>query len=655
MLGLSIGLRALIANELAMRVAGNNLANAGTRGYTRQDVLFSPTVGYDTAAGRGIGSGVEAREVRRLIDDLLQARIRSQAQVAGRLDVKSAWLRDVESVFGEPSENGIAASIGEFFGALSAVSARPEDLETRHALVGVATSLSESLNLTATRLDVLRLQAAGTLESRIGELHEISERIAALNVEIAALEGGGRAANALRDQRDVALEDLSRLVDSRAVAERDGSITVLVAGRTLVAHGRAGRLELGPGASGELEISIAGSTRPLSSPGGEIQALLEVATRTIPDARASLDRLASRLVSEVNRAHATGVPLGGAFTQLVSAPVGDPAAALEALGVEAGDLFVNVTNAATGASVRTRLSIDPATASLSDFAAALDGVANLDAEIDAAGRLRLRAAAGHTFDFGRSLDPNPDDAAGFGTSVPSLSGAYTGGANARWRFVAEGDGTIGVTPSLRVRVLDEAGSTVALLDVGQGYAAGTELEVADGVRVAFGAGSIAASALDEFSTDLLAEPDTAGVLGALSLNAFFTGSNAGDIAVAASVAASPALVAAGDGAGPTDNRNALRLAALSEDSLEALSFASFSQFYGSLVQGVGFEARRSDQLRESQTALMATLEERRDEQSGVSIDEEAANLIQFQRNYQAAARFIQIVNESIDELIALVR
>ncbi len=659
MLGLSIGLRALIANELALNIAGNNIANASTPGYSRRDVLFSPVAGVDSFGSFSSGGGVEAREVRRLVDDLLSSRLRGQSQVLGRLDLRSKWLRDVESAFGEPGEGGVSALLDGFFAKLSAASARPDDSEARFAVVGAAVSLTESINLVANRLDSLRLQASQALAAKVGELNGLAERIAQLNGTISTLVGTGQKPHALLDERDRALAELSRLVDTRVISERDGSVTVLVGGRLLVARGRASDLESVEGTNGTASLALSGSTRPLNPQGGELQALLEIASGTIPETRAALDDLASELAFEVNRIHTTGVPSSGAFSRLEAAfSVARPSAPLRSstpFPIAAGDLYVAVTDTSTGAIVRSRIAIDPDTTTLEGLAAALDAISRLDASIDGSGRLQIRAESGYSFDFSRRLDRDPLDSGAFGDVAVALDGAYTGVKNDRFRFVAEGDGEVGVTPGLRVRVLDAGGSTVALLDVGEGYSPGSFLDAGRGLSVSFGPGSISATSGDEFSTDVLSDPDETGVLAALGLNSFFAGSTATDLAVAASVRSAPAQFASSDAGEPGDNSNSARLARLGDESLESLGFASLPRYFASVVSGVGFEVRRAEQLRESQEALLTTLEERRDEVSGVSIDEEAANLIQFQRNYQAAARYIQVVNEALDELIALVR
>ncbi len=150
--------------------------------------------------------------------------------------------------------------------------------------------------------------------------------------------------------------------------------------------------------------------------------------------------------------------------------------------------------------------------------------------------------------------------------------------------------------------------------------------------------------------------DTSGILASLGINTFFTGDNAYTLAVHPWVQGHPEAIAAGlfaaDGSrAPGDNRNALALAGLESAPLgpDGLTFAAA---YQNLVTVLGLDAEEAGQQARYFTALVDQLTQMRDAVSGVSLDEELANLIKFQRAFQAAARLISVADELYQTILA---
>lgn len=134
---------------------------------------------------------------------------------------------------------------------------------------------------------------------------------------------------------------------------------------------------------------------------------------------------------------------------------------------------------------------------------------------------------------------------------------------------------------------------------------------------------------------------------------FFSGTGADDIAISADIQGNLASIAAANAAdSPGDGRNALALAGL-ENSVITIGAASttLSEFYKSMVSELGVEINGASNLADNQEVLVQYLERQRESYSGVSMDEEAANLIKFQRAYQAAARIVTAFDEMLDTII----
>lgn len=147
--------------------------------------------------------------------------------------------------------------------------------------------------------------------------------------------------------------------------------------------------------------------------------------------------------------------------------------------------------------------------------------------------------------------------------------------------------------------------------------------------------------------------DTSGILAAVGLNTFFSGSTANDIRVRDNVVDNPALFAASLGGIAGDTENALRLANFANTGLESIDGRSISEFYAGIVADVSQGAANTSAVAEGYRVYSNTLESQHLSIAGVNLDEEALKMLSYQRSYQAAARYIQTVNELLDVMLSL--
>jgi flagellar hook-associated protein 1 FlgK len=139
------------------------------------------------------------------------------------------------------------------------------------------------------------------------------------------------------------------------------------------------------------------------------------------------------------------------------------------------------------------------------------------------------------------------------------------------------------------------------------------------------------------------------------MNTFYSGTDARDIAVSAAVKADPRLVAAAKNGQPADNQTALAVAQLESQAVAGLKGATLKDAYAGMVNGVAVEAAAAKTNSEASHAVNDTLVAQREALSGVSMDEEAINLMRQQRAFQGASRLISVVNELMDTVMGLVR
>lgn len=148
--------------------------------------------------------------------------------------------------------------------------------------------------------------------------------------------------------------------------------------------------------------------------------------------------------------------------------------------------------------------------------------------------------------------------------------------------------------------------------------------------------------------------DSSGVLASLGINTLFIGGNAFDIGVNPVATQQPALVAAALGHAPADNRTALAIAALRDQGVDDLSGFSLTDYWNRHVEDFAIRLGRAREAVESDTVVRENLEAQQQAVSGVNADEEAVKLIQYQRVYQASARFIAVVDELYRTLLGLI-
>jgi len=154
-----------------------------------------------------------------------------------------------------------------------------------------------------------------------------------------------------------------------------------------------------------------------------------------------------------------------------------------------------------------------------------------------------------------------------------------------------------------------------------------------------------------FLSDSTGAGDTSGFLSSIGLNTFFKGSDASSIAVSDTIANDPNKISTGKTLAPHDNTNVLEIIATRDQV--TTDGATFENYYSSMIGDLGVERQENTSRQETQELIIKTLEERQQAESGVSFDEEAVNLLKYQRGYQACAKFINVIDTLIETLIGL--
>ncbi len=657
----SIGISGLYAAKKALEVIGNNIANAATEGYHRERIELSPSLPVREGSVL-FGRGVEVESVTRLIDGLLEKEILRQDCLLGHVDRELVTLRTIESALGELSgeDGGLNEAIDRFFTALQDLSAHPRDAIRQNQAVSDAEAMAGQFRTLGEFLSTLETQLRLETENVVDSINALTSQIAGLNESIQAAEIGGGSANNLCDQRDRLIGDLAELIGLETQSRPYGVVDVNVAGIPVVMGASTLELEVGLDESAKLGISVAGAaTYHTDIAGGKIGGLLSLKNELVSDVHTDLDSLAKAIIQQINQYHVQGVGSEGSFTELTGWVVPDADtefADYSDPSVVDGSIFIRITNTLTGVVTREEVTVDADAGgdTLTTLKDAIDALSGVSASI-VSSKLHIQADGGYKFDFSPAVlsSPESDTLNLSGTPPPtvSVSGIYTGTSKDTFTFTVSGTGPVG-NDTLQLVVTDSGDNTVATLNVGSGYAAGDKLDIGNGIKIVLTTGNLVAD--DSFQVEAFGNTDTSGVLAAVGINTFFSGSSADDMAVCSAVSAAPGRVAAALGGDMTDNTNALRMAAVKDQTISSLSSLTCGDFYRRVVTSVGQKISTRQVRQDNIEQMVQNLGDRRSDISGVDINEEAAELLVFEQMFQAMAKYIAIVQSSMVSLMEVI-
>ncbi len=342
-----IGRRAIHVQQRGAHVTGQNIANANTEGYSRQMVnmkaLVPPAVpGVATPPGYGVSVSDIVRIRSDFYGDQLRKSLTSQHYWEARRDTLTA----IEITFQEPGDQSINAYLSEFFDAWQDLSINPESEAARIRLREQASTLTSIVADIDARLKDYRRDLHKELEANLEQINSIAREIADLNDKIVTFKALGQKSNELLDERDLRLEELSALIDVRAIEKDNGAVEVIAGGRIILHDHRHFPLELQEDDhTGETGVIDSAGNRILPQ-GGELKGNLESYNEIVPKYQEYLDRLVYGLVVEVNQLHRQGYGMDGSTGTDFFAPWGSPMP---------GDIIIDPHSLELGADEQTNI------------------------------------------------------------------------------------------------------------------------------------------------------------------------------------------------------------------------------------------------------------------------------------------------------------
>lgn len=315
---LDIGISGLRAQQAALTITGNNITNAGTEGYSRQEVSFTEN-NSQFDSGIWVGSGVSVDSVRRVYDQFLTEQLRRDTSTFNQFNALSVNAGQINSLLAD-SGTGVQPGLENMFGAMQAAVDDPSSLPAREVLISEANGLVDRFSAISDRLFEQNDIINGQMGVIAGQITTIAESIAELNeqIQFASATAQGIEPSELLDQRDRLLKDLAEFVQVNIVEQDDNVFNVFIGnGQALVVGNEYNEVFTDTGAKDPSRVDIyfrkgvnvQNVTNEIT--GGQLGGILDFREDVLDPTLNQLGRLGLVISQTMNDQHKLGVDYDG--------------------------------------------------------------------------------------------------------------------------------------------------------------------------------------------------------------------------------------------------------------------------------------------------------------------------------------------------------
>jgi len=622
----SISTSALQAFQQAISVVSNNIANANTPGYADESINLSSVV-PQTTFGQGIGDGVAVTSVTRAVSQVAQTQLYSSQSTLGQLDSLQTYTNNVDNIVGTTA-GGVSTALQNYYSAWSTVANDPTSAASRQALLGDAQSVASAFQTTSSQLQSLNTAVNTGITSDVSQINSLATSISSLNQQIVSSTSGSaaQAPNDLLDQRDADLSSLSKLVGITTTNNSDGSVNVFIgSGQPLILQGYTTTLTTVANQYNASQLEVSTSTNagnPISSDitSGDLGGLFAARSQSIDPTLNQLGQLATAFATSANTQQNAGTDLNGDVGENLFS-IDGPTASASSNNTGTGSAAVTVSNVDALSSDNYLLSYTNGAYSLSNASTG--------------------AAVAFT-STGTAADPT--------ITADGLTIAMSGTPASGDKFLIQP--TAQTAGSVAVAITDPA--KLAAASALQTSAAGTNTGTAT-LSDATVVTSSNANLLDT-TTIAFTSPTTYTVNGSATSNTLpasgLISLNGWQVKLSGTPADGDSFTVQASSSG--DNQNAL--ASANQQTLGVLSNGTISTTGAAsdLVTAVGSQAQQVTTAQTAQTAVNTAAQASVSSVSGVNLDEEAANLLQWQQAYQASAQALSIGNSTFQTFLTAI-
>ncbi len=637
---MSIGKTAMFANYAALQTVGNNIANANTAGYSRQQAQLADSPGQFTGSGF-FGRGVSVTSVTRAYDKYLTQQAVATTGVSAADTARVDKLTQLESVFPIGSD-GVGQASGQFFNAFVDVANKPGDASARQVVLSQAQELAARFRSAGDQLSALQSGLVQDVKSAVGTVNALAGQVANLNAQIASMKGLGQPPNQLLDQRDQLVSQIAGQISVTTIEADDGSVGVFIGGgQNLVLGAHTNTLKAVPDSFDPTRVRLAlaegGADRLIpadSLSGGAISGLLKFQNEDLTAGQNLLGQMAAAISGAVNEQQALGLDGGQPASR--GAPI---------FAVGAPRAFAAATN--IGNAALTLTTSDAAKLQASDYEMAFDGVnytltRNSDsAPVTGSPFTAAQLTTGVQFD-GITLQLSGGSA---GSGDRFLLRPVGGAAQQMQSVLGSASGVAAASPFTGSTDVNNTGSAVvaSLAAVSPGYNGALSADI----TFTSASGAYNWSLSDGTSGTGTWSAGTPIALNGFELNLAGVPKSGDKIKVAPTLA-----VGANNGnALAFVNLGSAGIVAAESSAGAAAAGQTITDAYASALAGIGVRVQGGKTAAQISGAVAGQAETARADKAGVNLDEEAAKLIQYQQSYQAAAKILQVAQSLFDTLL----
>jgi flagellar hook-associated protein 1 FlgK len=306
--------QALMADQNALNITANNVANQNTPGYTREVVSWQP-VDAVTLSGTSYSMGVTSTAVSQR-DRILEQRVQQQTQTQAQSGALESALEQVQNIFGlsatsaSASSTALGSAVDGFFNSLSALEGKPSDASTRQSVLTAANNLTSVFNSAANQLAQVSAGLDQQVGTVVGQINSLTKTIASLNQQIASTSPNADA-GALEDQRQLAITQLSQYIGLNQMTTESNGITLTTANGAVLVSGSQSFALSTTLVSGKTEVLAGGQDVTSGLSGGQLGGVLEARDQELPTYASALDNLAYGIGTAMNVQNALGVDGSG--------------------------------------------------------------------------------------------------------------------------------------------------------------------------------------------------------------------------------------------------------------------------------------------------------------------------------------------------------
>jgi flagellar hook-associated protein 1 len=627
---LNTAVSGLMAFQQEIDTTSNNISNANTPGYSRETTdLVSVPGPY--IGGVSIGDGVQVSSVQRVYDQTVASQVVSATSAYNQLNSFSTQAAEVDNLLGSTS-NGLSSQLQSLASALQTVANAPTSSASRQAFLSQAQQLVSNLQSDDSSLQGLDSQANTQLTADASQVTSLAQSIATLNKQIMAdTSQSTQAPNSLLDQRDQLINQLATYVNVTTSQQSDGSVNIYIgSGQTLVTGTSAASLTTIQNAYDPSQDDLG-----LSSPAGAIDVTQQISGGTLGG---TLQFRSQMLQPAQNSLGQIAVVLSGAMNAQNQAGLdqsGNPGGAIFSVGAPSV-----LPDSANNGNATVSATVSNANAITTD---------NYILRYDGTNWTLSNASSGG------NVPMTGNGTAGSPFVADGLSLVVGAGAQAGDSYLIEP--TSAAVSGMQVLLTDPSQLAAAAPLLTSANAGNTGDATIDQGSVATNGSWIRGNYTLSFTGPAAYQvTNSAGVV--VQNGAYASGApinfNGVQVAVSGAPAAGDSFSINDNANGSGDNRNLTVMAGLLDQALIG-GTTSINSAVNQMVTNIGIQTSQAQSGSTAQQSVLTDASNAQQSVSGVNLDEEAANLVQYQQAYQAAAQVINVSSTLFKSLLDAVQ